>query len=137
LAKTETFLRFGKETESLYTVLNDRAFAGKLSNIQLFMLACSFGFGAGRRVTEFQRANNGPRTTIREEHLAFLNCVQVSVSGDADVLVDPAERDRLAEEFAEGGIRLLHEKLTDPTIPSFVNWLISEMTGTLAGASES
>ncbi|MFM1926606.1 MAG: hypothetical protein RLZ06_182 [Actinomycetota bacterium] len=132
MAKVETFLRFGKETEAIYSTLNDRAFSGKLSNIQLFMLACSFGFGSGRRVTDFQRANNGPRTTIRDEHLAFLSCLLVSVTGNADSLMESSERDKLAEEFAEGGIRLLQEKLSDPTIPSFITWMISEMKDSIS-----
>ncbi len=127
MAKSETWLKFGKESEEKYAAVNDRGFGGKLSNIQLFMLAASFGFSSGRRVSEFSRSSTGPRTTIRDEHLAYLSCIHVSVTKDPSALLDSAERDRVAEEFAEGGIRLLHEKLLDPTVPSFVNWLISEI----------
>jgi|688.fasta_scaffold354793_2 hypothetical protein len=125
MAKSDTFLKFGKDTEAMYAEINDRAFAGKLESIHLFMLAVSFGFSSGRRERDFTRASTGPRTNIKEEHLAMLSSIHMAVS-DVSSLTDQAERDRVSEEFAQGGIRLLHEKLLDPNV-SFISWLVSEM----------
>lgn len=127
MAKSDTFLKFGKDSEQMYADVNDRGFSGKLTNIQIFMMAASIGYSKNRRVRDFTRASNGPRTTIREEHLAFLNCLHMSATKDVSKLVDLVERDKVAEEFAEGGIRVLHEKLHDPNVHSFVNWVIAEM----------
>ena len=135
MAKADTFLKFGKDTETFYADINDRGFGGKLDSIQLFMLAVSFGFSSGRREREFARANTGPRTNIKDEHLAILSSIHLAV-GDVTNLMDQSERDSVAEEFAQGGVKLLHEKLLDPNI-NFVNWLVSEMRSSANARSAS
>lgn len=135
MAKAETFLKFGKDTELFYAEINERGFGGKLDSIQLFMLAASFGFSSGRRERDFTRANNGPRTNIKDEHLAILSSIHVAV-GDVANLMDQSERDRVAEEYAQGGVKLLHEKLLDPNI-NFINWLVSEMRSSASPKSAS
>lgn len=127
MAKKETWLKFGKESEPIYSELNKRAFGNKLDSIHLFMLAMTYGYSKQRRVTDFARAANGPRTNIRAEHLAFMTAIQVATTGPEANILDHESRDKIAEEYAEGGILLLNEAIADPNIPSFTNWFILEV----------
>lgn len=127
LRRDESFLRFGKETDPVYAELNRRVFDGKLDSIHLFMLAMTYGAMKGRRSQGFTRAPNGPRTAVRSEHKAMMSAVQLMELGDNADLLNHEERDLIAEEFAEGGIRLLKEKLDATDAQRFLHWLLIEI----------
>lgn len=131
MARRETWLKFGKESESFYAEINKKAFGNPgLDSVNLFMMAMSYGFAKGRRTEEFQRAQNGPRTALKGEHFALMTALQIATDGDSTDIMDLERRDRLAEEYAEGGIRLLFEKMSDPTV-NFSSWLALEVAESL------
>ncbi len=123
----ESFLRFGKESDPFYAELNRRVFDGKLDSIHLFMMAMTYGSAKGRRSQGFTRAANGPRTAVRSEHKAMMSAVQLMELGETADLLNNDERDLIAEEYAEGGIRLLKEQLDATDAQRFLHWLLLEI----------
>ena len=61
-----------------------------------------------------------------------MTAIQISTLGKDANILDHEGRDKIAEEFAEGGISLLQAAMEDPNIPSFSNWFILEVAGNLA-----
>ena len=129
MEKVATFLRFGRSSEQYYAELQ-KALFGSLDNTQVLILAMSYGFKMGRRSEEFVRGNNGARTALKPEHFALMTAIQISTDGESVDVMDVARRDMLAEEYAEGGIQLLHAKLADPNV-NFALWLVSEIAVSL------
>jgi hypothetical protein len=125
--RRETFLKLGRDSAQYYEELNARGFGGQLELTQLFMFAMTYGYRMGRRSTGFPRASTGPRTGLKPEHFAIMTAIHLSVEGlDADIL-NHEVRDQIAEEYAEGGIQLLHERMQDPLLPEFSIWLTGEV----------
>jgi hypothetical protein len=88
------------------------------SNAELFLFAMAFGFQAGNRAAISKGSGNGVRVEyLRPEHEVLMAAIQLSVTGSTASLPDLDERYSIAEEFAEGGIRLLSAELAKPGNP--------------------
>ena len=105
MANDGSMLRFGEESLSSYSELNETVFDSKLSNKTLFFLAFGFGIRNGLRVSQFRRSNTGPRTELTSDDFLLITAIQFQVDGENANVMDPSQRNAFAEEFAEGGIR--------------------------------
>lgn len=116
MASESTFLRFGAETADKYQHLRSTVFEGA-SNSQVFMLAMAYGYKSG--ITDppaFQKSNNGPRTELSEADFARMRLLQLAVTGDPNALADSEARYELAMRFAEAGITLLSDRLSNLSV---------------------
>lgn len=105
-------LRFGAESEAKYQYINDEIFGGVLNARDLFLLAMSYGYSHGARVTEFKKGTKGPRTELTSADFALMSAMQIQITGKADSVLDTNARNEMAIQYAEGGIRLLFDLLS-------------------------
>lgn len=115
---TKTFIEFSKDSIPHFDALKERmrgADKASPSNVEVFLFAMSFGFRAGNRVTDVKKSGTGVRVEyLRPEHEALLAAVQLATTRSNESLVDLDERYSIAEQYAEGGIRLLALELDKP-----------------------
>lgn len=105
-----TFLQFGKDSVDTYKQLGENL--GGLSNKELFLIAMAWGFRNGIRAEKVVKSGTGVRLEyLTDSDQAIIAAVQLSTSGNADALLDIDARYDMAEEFAEGGIRLLKSEM--------------------------
>lgn len=102
-----TMLRMGDESLAHYRDFNDRVFGGKLSNKTIFFLAMAMGANQNVPVENFKRSNTGPRTELNDDDFAFASTIQYGTELKCEALLDLMQRNQLAEQLAEGGIRHL------------------------------
>lgn len=105
-----TFLQFGKDSVDTYKLLGEQL--GGLSNKEVFLIAMAWGFRNGIQADRVVKSGTG----VRLEYLgaadqAVIAAVQLATTNDPDSLLDIESRYDLAEEFAEGGIRLLKSEM--------------------------
>lgn len=108
-------LSFGKESVEKYKEVNRKLFDGQLTNRDLFFIALAFGVHFSQRVQNFERASTGPRTELTDDDLNLLLAIAFEESESKTELPDEQTRNEVAIQFAEGGIRLIHEIVSDKT----------------------
>ena len=112
---TRTFLEFDKKSLPTYELLKETmrgADKASPSNLEVFLFAMAFGFRAGNRVKDIKKSGTGVRVEyFRPEHEVLMAAVQLATTGESQDLGDLDARYSIAEEFAEGGIRLLAQEL--------------------------
>ena len=108
---SKTLLEFSKPSLSNYDRLrevmrgSDKATP---TNLELFMFAMAFGFKSGNRVEEIVKSGTGPRVEyLSQDNEALMAAVQLATTIDTETLMDLDKRYTIAEQYAEGGIRLL------------------------------
>jgi hypothetical protein len=108
-------LAFGKESLEKYKEVNRKLFDEQLSNKDLFFIAVGFGVHFAQRIQKFERASTGPRTELTDEDLYLLQAVAFEESDQEEELPDEQNRNEIAVQFAEGGIRIIHDLVKDKT----------------------
>lgn len=115
---SKTLLEFSKPSLANYDRLrevmrgSDKATP---TNLELFMFAMAFGFKSGNRVEEIVKSGTGPRVEyLSQDNEALMAAVQLATTNDTDTLMDLDKRYTIAEQYAEGGIRLLSVELDRP-----------------------
>ncbi|MEN9751828.1 MAG: hypothetical protein RLZZ600_875 [Actinomycetota bacterium] len=115
---TKTYIEFSKDSIQHFDALKERmrgADKASPSNVEVLLFAMAFGFRAGNRVAEITKSGTGVRVEyLRPEHEALLAAVQLATTKSNESLVDLDERYSIAEQYAEGGIRLLALELDKP-----------------------
>lgn len=106
-------LSFGKESVEKYKELNLKVFENELSNKELFFLALGFGVYFAQRVEKFERASTGPRTELTDDDLYLLSAVALAEQDSASELPADVVRNETAIQYAEGGIRLIFDLISD------------------------
>jgi dnd system-associated protein 4 len=110
------FLDKSIKEDKLYDKLTDKnskisPFAGK-QDWEVFIVAMSLGFKEDLRKPLDSRVKTIPLSTIRnnDEVMWLIKSIAIAEKG-TDVLMDPNEMFKIAEEYANGGIRELYEKV--------------------------
>lgn len=132
MAVDSPLLAFGSESVHKYEELNQLVFAGSLTNKGLFMIALSYGYKNQKYETDFKRSQTGPRTELEEQDFAFMSAIQLAHTGDPNTLKDTKARNEIAQQYAEGGIRALHQWLMDKDRRDprgdFISLVLSELS---------
>ena len=115
MSSAKPLLNFGKESTKRYQEVNDKVFGNQLSNKELFMIALAIGVHHASKITKFDKAPTGPRTELTDSDLHLLDSVALMDSGKQDELPAPETRNETAIQYAEGGIRILHDLVVDKT----------------------
>lgn len=113
MAIDSPLLAFGVDSVSKYSHLNDVVFGGSLTNKGLFLVAMTYGFKSGRLVEDFKKSPTGPRTELEDQDFALMSAIHLSHTGDPNSISDTKARNELAQQYAEGGIRLIYDWLME------------------------
>lgn len=127
-----TILEFDKRSKEIYEKLRKelRGEKADLSNKEAFMIAVAWGWANQIRVEEISKSGTGPRVEyLDDSDTALLKALHFSVTQDAESLTDVDAVHTTAEQFAEGGIRILKELMEKPG--SFVEKFTSEVSVTV------
>ncbi|NTU70972.1 MAG: hypothetical protein HGB10_04010 [Coriobacteriia bacterium] len=105
-----TILQFSKDSVDTYKQLGESL--GGLTNLEVFLIAMAWGFRNGIRAEKVVKSNTGPRLEyFKDSDMAIVAAVQLATTDDPDSLLDLDARYDMAEQFAEGGIRLLKSEM--------------------------
>ena len=115
MSSAKPLLNFGRESVKRYQDLNEKLFGGQLSNKELFLVALAFGVHYRKKITKFDKAPTGPRTDLTDSDLHLFESVALLDIGDQQDLPSAEIRNETAIQYAEGGIRLLHDLIVDKT----------------------
>ncbi len=115
MSSAKPLLNFGKDSVKRYQELNDKVFGGQLTNKELFLIAMAFGVFHRQKVQKFEKAPTGPRTELTDADLSLLDAVALYDADDKSTLPTPEMRNETAIQYAEAGIRVLHELVVDKT----------------------
>ena len=110
-----------KYDRDLYNKIKEEdIFSGKTAK-ELFLAAMAFGFKNNtRRPLKNREASGYLRTEyLSIEDRALIYAVALQEAHSEDVLSDKEEVFSIAEEFAHGGIRILHDAITSVQLGSF------------------
>lgn len=126
-------LAFGKDSVEKYKEVNRKLFNEQLSNKELFFIAVGFGVQFASRVKKFERSATGPRTELTDDDLYLLQAVAFDETEDGETLPDEQTRNEIAIQYAEGGIRIIHELVSDKTEEHARTAFLREFQKTLKG----
>lgn len=126
-------LAFGKESVEKYKEVNRKLFDEQLSNKDLFFIAVGFGVHFAQRIQKFERASTGPRTELTDEDLYLLQAVAFEESDQEEELPDEQNRNEIAVQYAEGGIRIIHDLVKDKTAEHARTAFLRDFQKTLKG----
>lgn len=126
-------LAFGKESVEKYKEVNRKLFDEQLSNKDLFFIAVGFGVHFAQRIQKFERASTGPRTELTDEDLYLLQAVAFEESDQEEELPDEQNRNEIAVQYAEGGIRIIHDLVKDKTAEHARTAFLRDFQNTLKG----
>ena len=126
MSTAKPLLNFGKESTKRYQDVNEKLFSGQLSNKELFMVALAFGVHHANKITKFDKAPTGPRTELTDSDLHLLDAVALFDLGKTEALPASDVRNETAVQYAEGGIRILHELVSEKTTEYARSAFISE-----------
>jgi hypothetical protein len=108
-----SYLAFGEKYQDAYSQLG-KALNGA-TNAQAFMLALSWGYRMETKAEDFKRSNNGARIEyLKDEDLAIIAAIHAAQAGDPDAVLAPDAMFDTAEQYAEGGIRMLGRMMDEP-----------------------
>lgn len=113
MKSSKPILQFGKESVDKYKELNLKVFEDQLSNKELFFLAVGFGVYFAQRVEKFEKSSTGPRTELNDDDLYLLSAVALAEQASASELPADDIRNETAIQYAEGGIRLIFDFISD------------------------
>lgn len=113
MKSAKPMLQFGKESVDKYKELNSKVFNDELSNKELFFLALGFGVFFAQRVEKFDKSSTGPRTELTDDDLYLLSAVALAEQDAASELPADDIRNEKAIQYAEGGIRLIFDLISD------------------------
>lgn len=123
------------DKEEVLESLKDNIF-GQLTNALIF--AASVGFKNGERIPLSSKGAGDPikEDVFRRTNLhwrGILNMMALCESnGDMSSLEDSDEKEedriRIFEEYANGGLKILHDKLSRSSIPELKKFILEEMT---------
>lgn len=108
-------LAFGKESLEKYKEVNRKLFKDQLSNKELLFIAVGFGVHFAARIQKFERASTGARTELTDDDLYLLQAIAFDESDHHEFLPDEQTRNEIAVQYAEGGIRIIHDLVSDKT----------------------
>ena len=126
-------LAFGKESVEKYKEVNRKLFNEQLSNKELFFMAVGFGVQFAARVKKFERSSTGARTELTDDDLYLLQAVAFDESENDAELPDDQLRNEIAIQYAEGGIRIIHDLVSDKTEEHARTAFLREFQKTLKG----
>jgi hypothetical protein len=117
-----------KEPDRLYIEKGDRdlykgikgedMFSGKDTK-ELFIIALAFGFKNKVRKS-FQNREGYVRTEyLTDKDKALLYAIALKEADSVDILSDKEEVFKIAEEYAHGGVRILHDSIGSTQFGSF------------------
>lgn len=119
MARNPDRLSIDKNTDrKLYDALKKDIFKGTTRK-QEFFFAMAFGYlynvklELGTKEGLFLAKDMGP------EDKALISALAITETGTVDILANQAEVYRIAEEYAHGGIKLLHDEITSKQLGSF------------------
>jgi hypothetical protein len=127
-----TLLEFDKRSKEVYEKLRKelRGEKADLSNKEAFMIAVAWGWANQVRVEEIIKSGTGPRVEyLDESDTALLKAVHFSVTESSESLNDIDAIHTTAEQYAEGGIRLLRDLMNQPG--NFVEKFTSQVSVTV------
>ncbi len=127
----KTILEFDKNSKEAYEILGKK-FAGigkPPTNLDLFIFAMCYGFSNGNKVDSIQKSGTGARVEyVKPEHELLMSAIQFAETGSTESLLDQEERFEIAERYAEGGIRLLKDAVSQPG--DFLQYISGQMVQT-------
>jgi len=126
-------LALGQESLEKYKEVNRKLFKDQLTNKDLFFLAVGFGVHFNARVEKFEKSNTGPRTELTDDDLYLLLAVAFDEADEDEMLPDEQKRNEVAVQYAEGGIRLIYDLVTDKTEEHARTAFLREFQKTLQG----
>jgi len=75
----------------------------------VFIFAMSLGFRMNKRKPLEKKKDIADIDVFKEHEKTLIRCIASQVEGKIDILIDEAKIFRIAEEFANGGIDILHD----------------------------
>lgn len=95
---------------------------------KIFMIAMALGFKNGQRVPLKKGKDDIIRIAyLKEEQLTMIKALAIMEKGEFSVLLDDQEIYSIAEEFANGGIKLLKTLVINKEPGSYIKKLSSEL----------
>jgi hypothetical protein len=108
-----TYVAFSEKYSEAFSALG-KALNGA-TNPQTFMLALGWGYQMCTRADDFKRSNNGARLEyLKPEDVAVIAAIHAASTGDPESVMDPDAMYDTAEQYAEGGIRMLTRMMDEP-----------------------
>jgi len=101
-----------KNTYKWLTEERTSPFCGKQFN-EIFLLAMAYGKKFGEREKLKERYPNIPLRTFLTEELWLIKAVAMSESNSLDILLNQKELYKIAEEYANNGVKLLKQDIVD------------------------
>ncbi len=119
-------LYIDKKDKPLYDTLKDDLFK-EIQNKNQFLMAMSYGYKFDAR-----RPLDSKEGFVRTEYLspedtALLDAIALSVETSVDVIADKEIVFSIAEEFAHGGIKLIHGQVTTQQFGTFIKKFEKEL----------
>lgn len=103
---------------------------GDPSNRDVFLLAMAYGYKHGAAASEVKRSGTGTRVQyIKPEDQALMAAVQIGHDKSTENIANLERRYELAELYAQGGILLLKESITEAV--KYGNELAAEIVSLL------
>ena len=121
MIKTPDVLCIDKRDRQLYDDIARESIFKDHDRKEQFLVAMATGFGAAaKRPLEGIESSGFFRTSyLQPQDRALINAVAVAESQSVDVLLDPEAVFRTAEEYAHGGIQILHGEIMNTQYGSF------------------
>lgn len=110
-----------KSDRDLYNIIKrESIFLGK-GDKELFIIAMAFGFKNKARISLPNRETSGYTRTsyLTLQDKALIYAVALKEKGSVEVLSDKEEVFKIAEEYAHGGIKILHDTIESTQFGSF------------------
>ena len=104
----------------------DSPLRGK-DNKELFILAMTVGFREGQRMSLSKKEGYFMTSYLNEEEKSIIKALAVAEEGDLGVLINKKKVHTIAEEYANGGIKLLKDKVFSGEYGSYAKKLEAEL----------
>ena len=112
-----------KDREECYDLLRkQKAFEDK-ENLDMFMTAMIIGYSNKSRLPIKKRENFILTKYLSEDQLYVIYAIAIDETGDLSILLDKKETYKIAEEYANSGVRMLKDMVMGEDPGSFVQKL--------------
>ena len=132
MAKIPDRINIDKNDREIYNTLDHeemlRFKGGRRTRREQFMFSLAVGFNRGLKNEIKNKEGWFNSRELQPEDYAILNAIAIFHTGSVDVLIQPEQIFKIAEEYAHVGIKILSDKITNTQFGSFNKNFEKELT---------
>jgi len=126
MIETPDRLYIDKKDKDLYDKIKDDLFK-EIQNKDQFLVAMAYGYKYDAKIPLDSKEGYVRTEYLSPEDKALMDAIALSVEDSVDILANKELVFSIAEEFAHGGIKLIHDQVISQQYGSFIKTLEKEI----------